>query len=292
MGLTSKTTRLKKWMNDPQGVRFSDKFSLSLAKVMLGISRNLIKIFLGKKKRDELFRNRYITYVSFLGKIKRSPLLVKNLDGLFWCRPNDTDSVMISDRHEDFLREKYVLKKGDIIFDIGAHIGKYAIRAANLAGKEGKVYAIEIEPKTYDFLLKNIQLNKFEDRIIPLKIAISNEIGTSTFFISESRSEINSLHDDWGEKIQVDTTTIDEIVNKEKLEKIDLVQMDIQGAEYEAILGAKNSIKNGIIKKFIIETHTKKNFEVIPPLLEAKYNVEIFRRTGPDFGYLLCELKN
>jgi FkbM family methyltransferase len=256
------------------------------------LARNLIKIIFGKKRRDELFANRYITNISFLRKIRKSPLLVKNLDGLFWCRPNDTDSVMISDRHEDFLREKYVLKKGDIIFDIGAHIGKYAIRAANLVGKEGKVYAIEIEPKTYEFLLKNIQLNKFEDRIIPRKIAISNKVGKSAFFISETRSEINSLHDDWGKKIEVDTTTIDEIVKKEKLNKIDLVQMDIQGAEYEAILGAKDSIQEGIVKKFIIETHSKKNFELLPPLLEAQYNVEIFQRTGPDFGYLICELKH
>jgi len=149
----------------------------------------------------------------------------------------------------------------------------------------------EIEPKTYEFLLRNIRLNKFEDRIFPMKIAISNKVGKSTFFISETRSEINSLHDDWGKKIEVDTTTIDEIVKKENLDKIDLVQMDIQGAEYEAILGAKDSIQRRVIKKFIIETHSKKNFELIPPLLETQYDIEIFRRTGPDFGYLLCELK-
>ena len=43
MGLTAKTTRLKKWINDPQGVRFSDKISLTSAKMMLGVSRNLLK---------------------------------------------------------------------------------------------------------------------------------------------------------------------------------------------------------------------------------------------------------
>jgi len=84
---------------------------------------------------------------------------------------------------------------------------------------------------------------------------------------------------------------IDEIVTKEKLEKIDLIQMDIQGAEYEAILGAKDSINKGIIKKFIIETHWKKNFELIPPLLQDHYDIEVFARTGPNFGYLICELK-
>ena len=291
MDFSSKITKTKKWMNDPQGVRFSDKVSLTSSKILLSISRNLIKFLFGKKRRDDLFANRYITNVSFLKKIRKSPVLVKNMDGLFWCRTNDTDTLMIADSHEDFLRERYVVKKGDVVIDIGAHVGKYAIRAGKLVGMEGKVYAIEIEPKTYELLLKNIRLNKFEDIIIPLKIGISDKIGETTFFISEGRSEINSLQDEWGKKIDVNTTTIDEIVTKEKLEKIDLIQMDIQGAEYEAILGAKDSINKGIIKKFIIETHWKKNFELIPPLLQDHYDIEVFARTGPNFGYLICELK-
>jgi len=66
----------------------------------------------------------------------------------------------------------------------------------------------------------------------------------------------------------------------------------MEGAEYDAILGAIDSIENGIIKNFIIETHTSQNFDLIPPLLIEQYNIEIFARTGPDFGYLICKRKS
>lgn len=292
MKISHKIEFLKKWLNDPEGVRFSDKFSLHISKILFISTRFLIKIVLGKKKRDEIYAKNYITFLSFLKKLRKTPLLVKNHDGKFWCRPYDSDTLMISDNHEDFLQKKIEAKKNDIVIDIGANIGKYAIRCGNSVGEQGKVYAIEVEPKTYDILCKNIKLNKLEKRVIPIKLAITDKIGKSSFYVSKGRSDISSIHDKWAEKIEVDTMTIDELIKKEKLTKVNLIQMDIQGAEYETILGSSNSIKNRIIEKFVIETHGRKNFELIPPLLQSYYDIEIFAKTGPDFGYTICNKKN
>ena len=292
MRISHKIEFLKKWLNDPEGARLSDKFSLNISKILFILTRFLIKIVLGKNKRDEIFKKNNINFISFLKILRKTPLMVKNHDGIFWCRPYDTDTVMISDNHEDFLRKKIKAEENDIVIDIGAHIGKYAIRWGNSVGEQGKVYAIEVEPKTFDILCKNIKLNKLEKKVIPLKLAITDKIGKSSFYVSKGRSEISSIHDKWAEKIEVDTITIDELVKKEKLTKINFIQMDIQGAEYETILGSSNSIKNRIIKKFVIETHGRKNFELIPPLLQSQYDIEIFAKTGPDFGYMICNKKN
>jgi len=287
MGISLRIKSVRTWLNDPMGVRLNDRVSLVVSKILFIFIRNFVRFLVGKKKREQIFEKRGLTYISVLKKLRFVPIMVKNQDGKFWCRPNDTDTIMISDKHENFLREK-LKPNGD---DIGAHIGKYAIRWARLGGKDAKVYAVEVEPGTYDYLCKNIKLNNFEDRIIPLKCAISNKKGKTTFFIAEGRSEINSMRDEWGKKIDVDTNTIDELVKEKKIEKIYLIQMDIQGAEYEAIQGAENSIKNGIINKFVIETHGSKNFKIIPPLLSSLYDIEVFHKTGPDFGYLICKKK-
>lgn len=281
----------KHWLSDPEGVHISDKASLITAKITFTIIRNLIKLLLGRAKRDQLFRKHNISFISVLKHIRKKPLIVKNKDGVFWCRPNETDIIIIADEHENFLREKYKPNEGDVIIDLGAHIGKYAIRGGSLVGKEGKILAVEVEPNSYDLMCKNIQLNHFEDRIVPLNIAISNKNGKIPFFVSEGRSNVSSMYTKWDKQIEVDAITIDELIRTEKLGKIDWVQMDMEGAEYEAIEGASNAIKSGIVENFIIETHTKKNFELIPPLLTQQYNIEIFARTGPDFGYLICKKK-
>jgi FkbM family methyltransferase len=280
------------WLNDPKGVNAIDKISLVTAKSIFILFRKILKYIIGTKRRDKLFGSRYITFVSILRLIKKSPILVKNEDGVFLCRTNETDVIMISDEHEQFLKEKYHLKENDVVFDIGAHIGKYAIRVGKMIGNGGKVFAIEIEPNTYELLSRNIALNGLEKIVQPLKIAISNKSGKADFFISKGRSEVNSMHDKWGERIEIQTTTIDELIEKNGLKKVNLIQMDIQGAEYEAILGAVKSIESKIIDTFIIETHSKENFNLIPPLLIEHYNIEIFARTGPDFGYLICKSKS
>ncbi|OLB89981.1 MAG: hypothetical protein AUH25_05755 [Thaumarchaeota archaeon 13_1_40CM_38_12] len=292
MTFLNKIKRIIAYLNDPKGVHLNDKICLMTAKVTFIFIRKAIRYLIGTSKRDKIFVKRYITFVTVLRLIKKSPITVKNEDGIFLCRTDETDLIMISDEHERFLKEKYHLKENDIVFDIGAHIGKYAIRAAKAVGKGGKVFAVEIEPTTYNILCKNISLNKFDDIIKPLKIAISDRNGTIDFYINKGRSEVNSIHDKWGEKIQVHTTTIDELIDSNNLEKVTLIQMDIQGAEYEAILGAKKTIKKGVVETFIIETHTERNFELIPPLLKPYYNIEIFARTGPDFGYLICKRKS
>lgn len=287
-----KIRRWKQWLNDPLGVHLSDKISLLTAKIGFAGIRNLVRLVLGTNNRDSLFRKHNFSFISILKIVRRSLLTVRNQDGVFLCRPYETDVIIIADEHENFLKEKYQPENGNIIIDLGAHIGKYAIRSGKLVGKEGKVIVVEAEPNSYEILCKNIELNNLQDRIIPLNVAISSKNGKIPFFVSEGRSNVSSMYTKWSKKIEIDAITIDELIKIHKLERVDWIQMDMEGAEYDAILGASNSIKSGIIKNFIVETHTNQNFDLIPPLLNQQYTIEIFARTGPDFGYLICKRKS
>lgn len=287
-----KISRTKQWLTDPSGVRISDKFSLLTAKIGFACIRNLIRLFLGINKRDELFRKYNFTFISILKRMTKSPIMVKNLDGVFFCRPPETDIVIIADEHENFLKEKYKPENGHIVIDLGAHIGKYAIRSGRIVGSEGKVIAVEAEPESYEIMCKNIELNNLQSIVTPLNSAISNKNGKIPFFVSEGRSNVSSMYTKWSKQIEVDAITIDELIKRCKLGKVDWLQMDMEGAEHDAILGATDSIKNGIIENFIIETHSSQNFNLIPPLLNQQYNIEVFARTSPDFGYLICKRKS
>jgi FkbM family methyltransferase len=274
---------------DPEGIRREDKICLLIAKIGFAGIRNIIRLFLGANKRDEVFRKNNFTFISILKRIKRGYLMVKNHDGIFLCRPSENDVVIIADQHENFLKEKYIPENGHTVIDLGAHIGKYAVRCAKIVGNKGRVIAVEAEPQSYDIMCKNLELNNLQEIVIPLNVAISNKNGKIPFFVSDGRSNVSSAYTKWSKQIEVDAITIDELIKRCKLERVDWIQMDMEGAEYDAIIGATESIKKGIISNFIIETHLAQNFELISSILREKYKIEIFARTGPDFGYLICK---
>lgn len=73
---------------------------------------------------------------------------------------------LISDGVREFYatqKMKKEIKKGDVIVDIGANIGYYALLEARLVGKKGIVYAIEPVPRNIAILKKNIELNNYSN---------------------------------------------------------------------------------------------------------------------------------
>src|SRR4030042_1016047 len=65
--------------------------------------------------------------------------------------------------HEETTTDLFtkVVKKGDVVVDLGANIGYFTILAAKLVGSQGKIFALEPAPKNFEYLNKNIQLNKY-----------------------------------------------------------------------------------------------------------------------------------
>ena len=65
---------------------------------------------------------------------------------------------------------KRIVRNGDIVVDIGAHIGYYTLIFARLVGPKGKVFAFEPEPNNFNLLIKNIKINGYKN-IIPVQKA-------------------------------------------------------------------------------------------------------------------------
>ncbi len=73
-----------------------------------------------------------------------------------------------------------MLKKGDIVYDIGAHVGYFTLLASVLVGDEGKVIAFEPSLRNFLFLKKHIKINKLKN-VICLNVAVSNKSAKSFF---------------------------------------------------------------------------------------------------------------
>ncbi|MCK4589319.1 MAG: FkbM family methyltransferase [Nanoarchaeota archaeon] len=136
----------------------------------------------------------------------------------------------------------YKLKEGDVIIDCGAYLGYFTVFAAKKVGKKGKVIAFEPETKNYNFLKKIIDSEKLEN-VIVIKKALYNEKKELCFksrFMFSSIS--NKKNVSKGKKII--STTLDYELERLGIKKVDFIKMDIEGAELEALEGAKNTLKN------------------------------------------------
>jgi FkbM family methyltransferase len=146
------------------------------------------------------------------------------------------------------------IRKGDVVLDIGANIGYYTLIAARKIGAEGRVYAFEPEPANFELLKKNVKLNNYRNVVLENK-AVSNKNGTSKLYIHPTSTGGHSLTQKSDVQIQVETVTVDSYF--EKMERIDLVKMDIEGAETLVIQGMSDVLRKNKQLKIIMEFDLK-----------------------------------
>jgi len=135
------------------------------------------------------------------------------------------------------------LKEGMTVLDIGANIGYYTVLMAYYVGKAGRVIAFEPNPVIFSELNDNVALNGF-DNVQTLNIALTDTTGHSKFFFpSEGQEAHGSLMKNrtfTEDSIEnVNTDRLDEVLLRLNINKVDLIKIDVEGAELLVIRGAK-----------------------------------------------------
>jgi len=167
-------------------------------------------------------------------EIEGRKMYTQNNDGLALSifkiyEPNQTEIV-----------KKYV-HEGDIVIDIGAHVGYYTLLMAQLVGENGKVYSFEPDPVNFQLLKKSVEINGFEN-VVLIQKAVSNITDKVKLFLGDDDSAINRIYDaklgDAKESIDVESVTIDEYF-KEDDELVNFIKIDSEGSEVKIINGMK-----------------------------------------------------
>jgi FkbM family methyltransferase len=153
--------------------------------------------------------------------------------------------------YDIYIRE--LLKKGMNVIDIGAHIGTYSILAAEKVGPAGKVVSVEPEPRNYEQLKKNIELNKFKN-VITKNMALSDHEGLEKLYLNIDNSGGHSLtfQKDKNSYINVTVKTLDNLIEELNLKKIDIIKIDAEGSEIPILKGAEKTLKNNPDMKIIV----------------------------------------
>jgi len=167
----------------------------------------------------------------------------------FWVRKNSSDIFVLK---EVYSKKVYGEKPYGVVLDIGANIGAFCVYASATANK---IYAFEPESSNYRQLLKNIQLNKKCEKIIPLKVAVGRESKKvyiyKGIFNKGASSVIYKITD---EREVAEIRGLSNMMDTLGINKVDLLKIDIEGGEYDLLYGLpKEEFKK--IDRIILEYH-------------------------------------
>lgn len=157
------------------------------------------------------------------------------------------------EEHETNLFKKNI-KKGDVVIDVGANIGYYTLIAAELVGKNGKVFAFEPNTRNCALLKKNVEVNGYKNVEIIDK-ALSDFNGTGKLFLTneDNYGDLRIFNsNDNRESVGIKLITLDSFLNKKKI-NVNVIKMDVQGAEVRVLKGATNTLKKNKQLKLFTE---------------------------------------
>jgi FkbM family methyltransferase len=170
-------------------------------------------------------------------------LMLKNKNGIFKCRKGSRDYWIARENWEINLTNYLTKKQPSVFVDIGANVGRYTIKMARQIGNRGKVIAIEADPENYEVLVENIRLNKLRN-VNAFNVACwDKEEDVKLSMSSIKAKEGSSIKWEVSDRtVTVRGTTLDNILAGLGIKEVNIVKMDVEGAEKEVLLGMKDTI--------------------------------------------------
>jgi len=198
-----------------------------------------------------LLRIRPAFVASFLKKIfKIRRITIETKRGRFYIDPvsNFGKTICQNGDYEPSMTEtlQHYLHPSSIFIDVGANEGYFSVIAANLVKPTGKVISVEPQQRLRPVLEQNFKINGIEN-ISLFNLAISDAKGLAALHVSpDTNTGSTSLSQSTRYKLPteiVNTITLKELLCRARIHHADLLKMDIEGFEYEAIFGSRDIFK-------------------------------------------------
>jgi FkbM family methyltransferase len=165
------------------------------------------------------------------------------------------------------------LRSSPTIIDCGANIGLVSLAYIN-AYPKANIHAIEPASDNFELLRKNLGGN---DGIRIIRAAVSNQSGTGQLVLSKRSPSSHSMSEaairHQGKRERIDLITLKDYLDRNNIEKVDLLKLDIEGAEMDAIEGLGKRIRD--VRVIVGEVHPKivDENEVKKKLVESGFEI-------------------
>jgi FkbM family methyltransferase len=179
--------------------------------------------------------------LSLIPRNTRLPILQGALKGKKWIVGSGTHGCWLgSYEYNKQLIFTNTIKKGSVVYDIGAHAGFYTLLASELTGPNGKVISFEPSSKNIGYLREHLKLNRCSNVQVIEKIVIDK---SGTVFFDEGANSYYGHVSPEG-LTEVTTTSLDDIVSKGDIPPPDYIKIDVEGAEMSVLSGAKKMLRD------------------------------------------------
>lgn len=191
------------------------------------------------------------------------------------------------------------IKKGDVIFDVGANNGHTSLVFSQQIGNDGKIYSFEPDNINYKRAEKNIQLNNVKN-IQLLKYGIGSKSEKLKLFnIDESNLGMNRIMKDDSKYSyqEIDVISLDNFISSNNINKLNIIKIDVEGFEKEVLLGAENTIRqfkpiiyievnNNFLKEH--QTSASEIYNFFKSISYTLYFAETNKVIKPDYDFENC----
>jgi len=155
----------------------------------------------------------------------------------FWLGERDTWDVLLAKR---------LIHPTDVLFDVGANFGHYAITLADALGRACEVHAFEPFPANAARLRTNIRLNRLEHIIHVHPIGLSDAAGIGKMMTRSDNSGAATLAVTQEAPVAaqgIELATLDEFCERNAITKVDFIKVDVEGFEERMLLGSRKTIE-------------------------------------------------
>lgn len=143
------------------------------------------------------------------------------------------------------------IEPASLVFDIGGHVGQYAVLFASLVTDSGRVVTFEPDASSRALLHENLSLNGFQSRVQVEDLALFDSAGTRPFFSKgngDANAALINAHAGAGNDVRerlVKTESLDDYLDSRQLRCPNWIKLDTEGAEIDILRGARKTLKAG-----------------------------------------------
>jgi FkbM family methyltransferase len=239
--------------------------------------------------------NRPRMAATYLGNAK---ILLESAFGHLMVVPGTDRSItphLIRDGYFDRTLTDFIskaVKPGSTFIDVGANVGTYSLIAAERVGATGKLVAVEANPRMAQILLDNLEMNGFSSRAEVFAIAAANQNGHGSLY-EFSRHEgshtmvqevANRAVEEFSEQVTETTVParkLDDLFSQIELREADLLKIDVEGFELDAILGARSFLRTAA-PDLIVEWH--------PSFMPREAASQLYALLTVELGYAVAKI--
>jgi len=199
------------------------------------------------------------------------------------------ETILLEDHWDPLLTQllRDELRPGNVFIDIGANVGYFTLLGAKYVGLDGKVLAIEPNPTVAVLLRQNLARSQLSNVMVE-EVACSDSDSAPRLVLyipsdhNIAKASLSERNAGPGTRVEVESTTVDQLVVKHSLPRVDLIKIDVEGAELGVFRGMKETLA-----RFRPSVVTELDPELLAACASTVEDVRDFMET---FGYRVSSM--